>query len=332
MIIFSRRASYLIYNYILSNSKPGYWLLPLNSCPLVPITFLTANVPFKLVDISLDDYCMNDELILDTITDNKCIGILYIYTYGYNNNKSDLFNIIKSKRSDIKIIEDKCLNFPSFSEKDASSFADITIYSTGYGKTVDLGFGGFAVARPDIEFYKKKTGYAKNILNNLERSYKKCFKQCDILERPSSSWIDDRLLPVTIDEYKKLVINEKTKARIIKKEINNIYKEKISNVLWLTVNDSPVDDWRFNIKIIHKKNTLLNKIVKKKLFSSNHYQPVDKIFNAEVIGGTKNSYFLYNQIVNLFNYKYFNPKMAIKLTEIINKILLDGVAENGDYK
>ncbi len=46
------RASAILYNLLVSQKQTKPWLLPANICPIVPITFMKADVPFEFVDIS----------------------------------------------------------------------------------------------------------------------------------------------------------------------------------------------------------------------------------------------------------------------------------------
>jgi hypothetical protein len=51
-LIQAPRASAILYNLLVGRADSRPWLLPANICPIVPITFLKAQVPFEFVDIS----------------------------------------------------------------------------------------------------------------------------------------------------------------------------------------------------------------------------------------------------------------------------------------
>jgi len=53
-IVQAPRASAILYHVLASREQKKPWLLPANICPIVPITFLKARVPFELVDISAE--------------------------------------------------------------------------------------------------------------------------------------------------------------------------------------------------------------------------------------------------------------------------------------
>jgi len=319
MIIYANRASTIIYNYLLSNyGDSGYWLIPINSCPVVPLTFFTAGVPFKLVDIETSTYCMNSEYILKSLRDPDCKGMVYIYSYGVNISAGNLFQQVKTTRKDFKIIEDKCLNPPSFSTQNRSSYADLTLYSTGYVKYVDLGFGGFGICNREITYKKHQTYYNPSYLTQIESDYKRCLQENELIDQPDPSWLDDRPLQIdNIAKYKSIVRDTRRDVTLFKRELNAIYKKHIPSNYWLTLNGSPVSSWRFNLRLPFNKEKLIGEIFARGLFASSHYQPVDKIFDVEVIGGEQAAYSLYDKVLNLFNDKYFSAKVAKDISDVI---------------
>ena len=52
-------------------------------------------------------------------------------------------SIAKKLAPHLKIIDDACLSYPNFNSK-ISHQVDLELYSTGYSKPVDIGYGGFA--------------------------------------------------------------------------------------------------------------------------------------------------------------------------------------------
>lgn len=319
-MLFANRACTILYNYLLSHSaKSGYWLLPLNSCPIVPITFLTAGVPFKFVDIESSTLCMDRNLVLNVIDDRTCLGLLFIYSYGVDLPFDQFFKKIKNIREDITIIEDKCLCPPSFEEKDKSTYSDLCLYSTGYAKYVDIGFGGFALASTDVGYRKHPTHFDQSTSDGIVTEYKKCLKNTELLNKPGVSWIDDRPLMMNKKEYIDTVQVEKKKAVNQKKLLNSVYKANIPSSIWLEVEGAPVDAWRFNLLVPFSKEEFIERIEAEDLFVSSHYKPVDQIFNNEVIGSGHVAYSVFNRIINLFNDKYFCETHAEIVSDIIKQ-------------
>lgn len=319
MMIFENRASTILFNYLKSNhSGNGYWLIPLNACPLVPIVFKTAGIRFKLVDINNINYCMDEELIKEAVLDRNCSGMIYIYSYGIQSDEGRLFKNLKECRPDFKIVEDKCLCMPSLDFNSKSKFADLTIYSTGYGKVVELGIGGFGMIDHNSKYNRQSTGYDPSMTKQLEQRYKICLNNQAPLEPLNPSWIDDRLtIHNDLDGYKKRFNKIRKKVISRKREINSIYKSIIPVELWMKHEGQPVDTWRFNLLLPYVQDELIQQIFSRDLFVSQHYQPVDKIFETELIGTGEVAYTIYDKVLNLFNDLHFTVTMATQLGGII---------------
>ena len=81
-ILFEIRASTILYNFLKSNNFDGKFLLPANVCPVVPLTFLKARVPFEFVDISMTDLCIQQQAVLTLLKkDPSYCGVLFVRTY-----------------------------------------------------------------------------------------------------------------------------------------------------------------------------------------------------------------------------------------------------------
>ena len=134
------RACKIIYNFIKSNNITGKVLLPANVCHDVVDTILYAGLSVQFIDISLDTYCMDEELICRYIDDASVL--LYVHTYGVEKNFIQIFNKFYALNPNLIVIDDKCLCMPCFHNDEIN--ADLELYSTGEKKQVDLGGGGFA--------------------------------------------------------------------------------------------------------------------------------------------------------------------------------------------
>lgn len=318
MIMYGNRASYIIYNYLLSNYEgQGYWLIPLNACPIVPIIFLTADVPFKLVDIESTTYCMDRKTVGEAIKDPDCKGLLFIHTYGFDYSVDQFFSDTKSKRKDIKIIEDKCLSTPNFDVKAVSRHADLTVFSTGYAKYADIGRGGYGFIKKSSLYQEYPTNYTPESLKKLTNYYKGCLSKSTCLQINNSFWLDDKTLSqVEIEQYKEKVLSKRIEVQMHKQELNDIYSEYIPREFWLSVMGQRSDTWRFNI-VVPDRDELITEIFDRGLFVSTHYKPLDKILDIEVLGTGTESYALYNHVINLFNDQNFTIDMALKLAQLI---------------
>ncbi len=95
-IIQAPRASAILYNLLVRRADSRPWLLPANICPIVPITFLKARVPFEFVDISPATLHMDLMQAEERIKKRKFGGLLYAHTYGELSTPLDFFSAMKS--------------------------------------------------------------------------------------------------------------------------------------------------------------------------------------------------------------------------------------------
>ena len=90
----ANRACSLLYSYIIEHNQ-GIWLLPVNICPDVPLTFCLAHVQFEFVDINPITLFIDEEICLDRLShaSEKYAGIVYVRTYGCIKNSTDFFTL-----------------------------------------------------------------------------------------------------------------------------------------------------------------------------------------------------------------------------------------------
>ena len=88
----ANRACSLLYSYLKKHSG-GTWLLPVNVCPDVPLTFHLASVSFQFVDIDSQTLCIDINQVRQLLKDNKSkyVGMVYVRTYGYLYDTRGLF-------------------------------------------------------------------------------------------------------------------------------------------------------------------------------------------------------------------------------------------------
>jgi len=292
-------------------------LVPSNICFVVPLVLKKNNIEFTFLDISKKDLNMNKEHIIDLV--KKFDGMIWFNTYGNERKNSNFFKECKSINRDFIIIDDKCLNKPEININ-KNSQSDLELYSTGYAKYCDLGYGGFSLTKDKIKLHKVKysdDNYNK-ILINIRNSikFKKKFKM------HYKNWLKKEFVE-NEKKYFQNIKNSLIKIKLHKLKINKIYNEILPNELKL---GEEFNSWRYNI-IISKKEELLKKIFNYNLFASSHYYPSSKIFKLEK---QKNTDLLNNSIINLFNDFRYNEEMAEKTAKIIKKHFL--IFGNKRYK
>lgn len=308
MILTGKRASSILYHYIKKYNQ-GVYFLPANICPIVPLVFKLANVQFEFIDINNETLCIDEDAVLNLIQSNttKYQGIVFVRTYGYIYNTDVFFQKLHKIQSSFKIIDDKCLCIP---ETDFdNSHSDLTLYSTGNGKSINVGFGGYAFLPDDEEFYFEKLPLDNDI--NIDLFYKNKIENNIQMDTLPLGWLDTSQLEMCTDEYFELIKSKKDAVLQHKQVLNNIYQQRLKNVF---IFDQAFQTWRFNI-LVENKNIILEKIFSNNLFASSHYKPSSILFTPTTF---KNAQNLSCHIINLFNDEYFNINQAEKICDIIN--------------
>jgi len=283
MILFEDRAATVLYK-VLTKIKNKKFLLPLNVCPIVPDTLIKAGKEFEFCDIELDTLCMDSSLIFDKIKEDESIdGLLFVKTFGVEVNTQPLYQKVKSMKNDLFIIDDMCPSIQRFDYDIENSYADMALFSSGYSKYVDIGFGGY--------------GFVK------EREFR------DIFENQTDT---DEFIA-----YKREIEENIKLMRVHKKSLNDIYKEIIDPKYYL---GDKWNNWRFSL-MVENKGEILEEIFKVDgLFASSHYPQVDYEYvkSAQKNSNTKK---IHDKILNLFNDFRYDKEKAIQTANIVNKVI-----------
>ena len=232
--IFSYRANKILFNFLWSNHFQGKVILPANICYDVVETLQYAGYELLFVDIDAQTLCLNWKQAI-ALAKDACV-ILFVHTYGLEDDYSDLFAAARKVNPKIAIIDDRCLCFPCLDL--VQSDADLIIYSTGEKKQVDLGVGGI--------------GYVADR-----------WKYEDIVVPENMVLKNEIWMPNKAEIEKKMyeVIRHKEK-------LNAIYQSNLSKHV-LLLPDS-YQHWRFNI-VVHNKKEILKTIFDAGLYASGHY-------------------------------------------------------------
>ena len=185
-IIQAPRASAILYNVLISLKQARPWLMPANICPMVPITFMKAKVPFVLVDISAQSLHMDLEHAGALIESRDFAGLLYAHTYGDESTPDEFFRFAKSIDPGLIIVDDRCLCIPVF---ETTSPADVVLFSTGYAKIIELEFGGYALMSDGVEYQPVSLPFHQEDHAQLEEQYKIAVKERRPFEYRDSDWL-----------------------------------------------------------------------------------------------------------------------------------------------
>lgn len=310
----ANRACSLIYSYIKKHTlQDGVWLLPVNVCPVVPLTFYSANIQFKFVDINPKSLCINEDDCINLVKNapQGYCGIIFVRTYGYVYDTTTFFSNIHDISPNIHIIDDRCLCLPEIEPQSFGS--DMIVYSTGHCKQIDLGIGGFAL------YEQNETYEIDNYLyydgTDEEKLYKEAYNNNHNLKAIPYGWLklDSYTDAHTYwEEIKGKIDNRNTQ----RESINNIYRNRLPIEIQM---EEHFQQWRFNIRVPNAlKNKILQALFNNDLFASNHYHSANRLFDQRSF---ENSDELYKSVINLFNDNHYTPEMATRTTDVINKIL-----------
>lgn len=147
MTLFGPRACAILHGLLQGDERP--FLIPANICTVVPDTFRETGRSFELVDVEETTLEIDPEACLDRIRREPAGGLLFVRPYGRDRDVDPFFRALKELQPDLLLIDDKCLCRPDCEGVGISPWADATLFSTGYAKHVDLGYGGFAHLRKE---------------------------------------------------------------------------------------------------------------------------------------------------------------------------------------
>lgn len=304
------RAATAIYLILRENLKDSEVILPANICyaAVYPIIY-SGNIPvFSDVDINTGNATY--ESIIEKVT-SKTKAIIYPYMYG--NTNCDILKIKNyCNKNEILLIED-CASVmgAKVDNKLAGTIGDYAIFSTGHAKIVDVGNGGVLVTDNNINelknLYKKLPFYDKTIddkLTEFSKEYRKLRNTGDLNQQKEFFkkdykdlflyQISDKIENQMIDKIKeacKILSNREEKYNLFLNELtgNNEYY-----ILKYSDGSTP---WRFTIitNDPQKRRKLINILLEEKLFVSDWYPNIGKIFTNESF---PNSDYMEDRILN----------------------------------
>lgn len=313
-IVQAPRASAIIYSLLANLENRNPWLLPANICPIVPITFLKARIPFKFVDISAKTLHMDLDQAESLIRKRNYGGLLYAHTYGESSTPNEFFESIKNFFPELTIIDDRCLCVPDV-ELDPANKADVQLYSTGYAKIVDLNFGGYSFLGQDIRYQATRLPFNPRDNEQVEKSYKDAISQQVKFIYQDCDWLDTETPPLEWHDYKKQIEMNLVKSLEHRAQLNQIYATTLPVELQLP---HGFQTWRFNICVKNQQH-ILERIFSSGFFASSHYVSLANIMDEDQAPYAQA---LAERVVNLFN----DDHLAFEQVEQICNIILENLA------
>lgn len=308
-IVQAPRASAILYSLLVQQADKSPWLLPANICPVVPLTFLKARIPFELVDISPDTLHMDLEQAETLIRERQFGGLLYAHTYGESSTPNGFFEAIKRISPKLVIIDDRCLCIPGL-EPDPLNQADVQLYSTGYAKIVDLSSGGYAFLRDDLDYVPAQLPFHPRYYEELEKAYKASIGERARFFYRDSDWLETSTPIPAWDKYLERVERKLLQSLEQRISLNQIYASLLPVEIQLP---GGFQTWRFNVRVKDKQR-VLDRIFSAGLFASSHYVSLAGIM-AE--GRAPHAEHLADHVLNLFNDHHFSTDQVEHVCKVI---------------
>lgn len=299
--IFEQRASTVLYQLLRSRSDDRPWLLPSNVCPIVPLTFLKAGAQIDWIDIDADTLCIDSRELLHRVGEypQRYAGALFVHTYGRSQPVRGLIEALHQISPELIFIDDRCLEFPNFELP--TSGADVTLFSSGYAKPVDLGFGGFAFIGDELAYERDPLNFVEQDLVTLTEMYKTKIAAGRPIRAAAGDWLDTSRPGVPFDEYRTQVDEAAVRAKRHRETLREVYREQIPSRYRL-----PSGEWRTQIRI-PERDRFLETLFQAGLFAGAHYAPLSSHF-----GGPPSpvAAALHAEVVNLFDDRYYSVEQA----------------------
>lgn len=287
------RASAILYSYLIQQNSRKTIILPVNICGIVPEVLIKAGYTLEFVDIDTQDYCPDQQIVLDKIAKNSTLysGIIDNFTYGVKTDRSEFYKELKTEAPRLFIIEDRCSKTPSL---EFSEFADLTLYSTGYAKQVDIGFGGFGIVNG--HFKEAEEIQTSLCLHADGKNYQ----------------FSTHSFPSELNSYFREITEKLDRVLPHKELLNKVYEVQLPEEIQMA---SRFNHWRFNI-LVKNKQEIIQRVFEAGIFASSHFTPLQGCEADFPV-----AYGLHSKVINLFNDLYYSEEQAYNTCKIINKYL-----------
>lgn len=270
--VFAARASAILYHLVMSlPTTRGVYLLPANVCPVVPLTLLAAQRPFEFIDLDEMSLCMSPALVGHRLTARQrapVAGILFVRTYGATLDMTVDFRAWKTLQPELLLIDDRCLARPVL-DRTAVHWqgADVVLFSTGYAKPVDVGFGGFAHLQPYVSWQwhprpfvaadeHTVTALYQAHIRKQRPLYEASAHECPPRHFQTLQWLDTRAPHMPWSPYRALVLKAEAAAESHAATLLASYRHHIPERAHLPF---AYHAWRFQLRV-PRRDALLKKI------------------------------------------------------------------------
>ena len=312
-VVLEQRASTVLYHYLRSVARTGVWLLPANVCPIVPAVFQKAGIDYEFVDIDRQSLCMDPIAALSLLrkATSRYAGVLFVRSFGHSGDFGHFFRGVKAIDADLKVIDDRCLARPRFASLEQD--ADLELYSTGYSKSVELGWGGWGILRGDESYLPAAQTFEPGAHTELVEHFRMVLRECSLFNCPQTPWLDMRTPEIGVEEFQSMVESRIEKSDLLKQSLNAIYAEQLE--AWAA--PAECRDWRFTL-FCDCQQELIRAIFAASHFASAHFASLAPMFGP---GNVPVADSCGKRVVNLFNDFRYDEDRAGQLANIVRTVL-----------
>ncbi len=313
--IYSNRALSILFNFIKGNNLVDYTIIiPSNICH--DVYFVLESIGMNIVFVDIDKSSLEQSITssLDSVMSNKKVILLWNHQYGIPDSPYDFFELVKLTKTETIIIDDRCLcNASEYEFNVKDMYVDLILYSTGYGKQVELNHGAFGIYQDFYFMSDSYNNFNEDIYINLKEELAHNDTNVSVLKDGIKNvWQGVNYDSMSICQYKSNIIRENTKWSNHKEQIKNIFSSGITTNIKVS---NKFNNWRYHI-LVKNKSILLKKIFDAGLFASGHYPSIGSIIDNREY---PNAEWLHRSVINLFIDKHYTVEDANRTVEIINK-------------
>lgn len=289
--------------------------MPANVCPIVPAVFKKAGIDYEFVDIDRQSLCMDPipALLLLRRATSRYAGVLFVRSFGHCGDFGQFFRSVKAIDAGLKVIDDRCLARPRFSAHKQD--ADLELYSTGYAKFVDLGWGGWGILRGDESYLPAVQAFEPGAHADLVEQFRMVLEERGLFHCPQTPWLDMRTPEIGVEEFQFMVESRIEESALHRQRLNAIYADQLE--AWAV--PAECREWRFTI-FCDCQQELIRAIFAAGHFASAHFRSLAPMFGP---GDVSVADWCGKRVVNLFNDFRYDEDRAGQLANIVRTVLQD---------
>jgi hypothetical protein len=312
MIVVAARAAAILYRVLASRRDPRPILLPANVCVDVPLTVRHAGPTLELVDIEVPALIIDRAECLRRVraAPERYAGLVFVHPYGADFDPEPFFGELRRASPKLLLIDDRCLCPPDPEASRVAPNADLTLWSTGRRKYLDLGGGGFARLAGSCPYVAQHARFDPQAWLEVAAAARAAVAGRRRFEVTDRDWLDLGPAPCSWQEYRARILEALPRAVERRRLLNAVYAEHIAQEVQLP---PAFQQWRFNV-VVPEPERLLRSFAEAGLFAGRHYASLGGVFGPEVCRRAEE---LHASIVNLFNDEHFDEARAREAARLV---------------